>query len=112
MIVNINFEFIDHEHGADAPDAKRLVEILTKTIPEGWWEDRDIHWTLVEITEGEPDRRMHELKMHEVEMHELLIEMDKEYGTLPESPLHHDRRCPIHGTKFSDEPPAERGVNP
>jgi len=103
MIVNINFEFVDHEHGAPAPDAKRLVEILTKTIPEGWWEDRDIHWTLVEITEGEPDR----------EAHKLLIEMDKEYGTLPESPLHHDRRCPIHRTKpISDEPPAERGANP
>ena len=54
MIVNINFEFIDHEGGgAPAPDAKRLVEILTTTVPEGWWEDRDIHWTLVKITEGD-----------------------------------------------------------
>lgn len=46
-------------------------------------------------------------------IHDLLIEMDEEYKTLPESPLHHDRRCPIHRTKpISDEPPAERGVNP
>lgn len=107
MIVNINFEFIDNEGGgAPAPDAKRLVEILTATVPEGWWEDRDIHWTLVEITEGQQPR------YHDLKMHDLLIELDEEYKTLPESPLHHDRRCPIHGTKFSDEPPAERGVNP
>ncbi len=53
-----------------------------------------------------------EPRYHDQKMHDLLIELDEEYGTLPESPLHHDRRCPIHGTKFSNEPPAERGVNP
>jgi len=47
------------------------------------------------------------------EIHNLLVELDKEYQTLPESPLHHDRRCPIHRTSpFSYEPPPERGVNP
>jgi hypothetical protein len=30
------------------------------------------------------------------EIHDLLIEMDEEYQTLPVSPLHHSKRCPIH----------------
>ena len=49
MIVNIAFEVVDHEGGADMPDAKRMAELLRKVIPESWWLDRDTHWTLVEI---------------------------------------------------------------
>jgi hypothetical protein len=49
MIVNIAFEVVDHEGGATAPDAKRMVELLHATLPESWWLDRGTHWTLVEI---------------------------------------------------------------
>lgn len=30
------------------------------------------------------------------EIHNLLLEMDQVYRTLPTSPLHHDKRCPLH----------------
>lgn len=34
--------------------------------------------------------------MTDQEFCEFLRRMDVEYGTRPESPLHHDGRCPVH----------------